>query len=247
MHKAKSRVAGLFIIGSLPVLLFFQNCGKAGNSASLDTSAANLNSTPSSTMANESDSFTIGLSSANKSSGSTLDGNPQNDVHISEPVLNAEDEESAPAKEGSDDNDSTKHRCAGLNIADILLSVESIEGLGNSNNHTSLLILDNNKTLSLGKLNLKIQAFQDMNLDKIFLKLNPQGNRILNERNQSIDLNSPSGKSVGLKVHLSQPVQVLANQIYNLEVSINPAEQLISNQHKCVLKPLLKDASLVQL
>lgn len=245
MRKAKSRVAGLFIIGSLPVLLFFQNCGKAGNSASLDISAANLNSAPGSAMASESDSFTIGLSSANKSSGLSLEENPQNDIHISEPIVTAEDEESSPAQDSNDD--SKKHRCAGLNIADILLSVESIEGLGNSNNHTSLLILDNNKTLSLGKLNLKIQAFQDMNLDKIFLKLNPQGNRILNERNQSIDLNSPSGKSVGLKVHLSQPVQVLANQIYNLEVSINPAEQLISNQHKCVLKPLLKDASLVQL
>ncbi len=134
--------------------------------------------------------------------------------------------------------------CADIEISDFLLSTSSlIAGTGKSS--MSFEITDEDKTISLNKLTLKVKALRDLNVSKMKLILNSDGNKVLNTLNEVFELATPSAQTAGLKVHLDSSVAVKAGQSYLLSLVIEIDEQIKSNPNKCKFHPVIKAGSLV--
>lgn len=233
MHNSKSRAVVVYALLSLPVMFFFQNCGQPRQSNNAASTATNLDTT--SLLPVVTDSMLVG--SASGSGTSSIN----NDIQISEPTLTEADQ--AGSGGSVDMSDPKKNKCLGLNISDILLNVESVN-LANDNDVPLLAITDPDPTISMNKLTLKVQALKSVAVHEIFLKLNSEGNKILSEHNEAIDIRAPSGYTAGIKVKLALDINVVSGQTYILDLTINPIDQLISNQRKCIFKPVIQQANL---
>lgn len=232
MNNSKSRAVVVYALLALPVVFFFQNCGQPRQSNSAASTATNLDTANLSVVT---DSMFVG--SASGSGKSSIN----NDIQISEPTLNEADQ--ADSNRSADLSDPKKNKCLGLNISDILLNVESVN-FANEKEVPLLAIIDPDPTISMNKLTLKVQALKSFEVHEIFLKLNSEGNKILSEHNEAIDIHAPSGYTAGVKVKLISDITVVSGQTYVLELTVNPADQLISNQRKCIFKPVIQQAQL---
>ena len=232
MHNSKSRAVVVYALLSLPVMFFFQNCGQPRPGSSSASTATNLDTI---NLPIVTDSMLVGGSSSSSTSSTN------NDIQISEPTLTEADQ--ASSSNAADLSDPKKNKCLGLNISDILLNVESVN-LANEKDVPLLAIIDPDPTISMNKLTLKVQALKSVPIHEIFLKLNAEGNKILSEHNEAIDIRAPSGYTAGIKIKLSSDLNVVSGQAYILELTINPVDQLISNQRKCIFKPVIQQAQL---
>lgn len=144
----------------------------------------------------------------------------------------------------SDDMEVNSRHCHGLKIADLLLAPKSLELPGNK---SAFEIADANPGLSLNKLSLKVKALQNAKVRHLFLKLDDNGNHLLSESGETLDLKTPSAQTSGLKIHLDSEVTVEAQKSYSLNLVIDLSQQVVMNPVKCLFKPVLKDASLTLL
>jgi hypothetical protein len=262
--KTNNKVASIALIATIPLLLFFQNCGQNGE----------INTTDSSSLA-QTDSFIVEpavLTDAPEVSSTppALDmpvvappaarppavvappvvappvtGTPKPPVQ----VVAQEDKHHSSCKEHDNDkhdgqhsaqnNDSSKHdanSCADLAISDILLKVKSLG--------SDIKIVDLDKSISLDKLSLKIKALNSIKTKMLFLSLESEGNKVLSLENVVLELKTPSGQTAGLKVQLSSEYSLKSGQFYIIHFKIDPKEQLVNNAKKCIFKPVLRSASI---
>ena len=82
---------------------------------------------------------------------------------------------------------------------------------------------------------------------EIMLILNSTGNKVLSTDNVAMELKTPSQQQSGLKIKLVEEFSVYSGQVYNLELSINPSEQIITNKNKCLFKPIVREALLSEI
>lgn len=230
LNLTKSNVALTALMLSLPVALFFQNCGQPGSIASSGGEVA-LDS-----IIKTSDVMLIKPPSEQIDSSSSSGPTSHNDIHLDDPI---DDDASSP--KGS------VGQCGEFAISDILLSVASISAHSDKPNDVSFEILDSDKSISLDKLSLKIKALKSEKLKEVFLLLSAHGNKILSSTNVAMDLKTPSAQQSGLKVKLEEIASVEADQSYLLELVIVPSEQIIGNKNKCIFRPVLRSAKLVAL
>ncbi len=221
---SKFNISLAFALIGLPTMLFFQNCSQAG-SLSVDSALA-LN-------ASEKTSDTLIIVPPDSDSQQNSDNSiiQLDDPKSTSPVTNR-------------DGTIANAACAGLEISDILLHVASISLNSANPKEVALEIIDKNKSISLDKLNLKIKAHKNENAHEIFLLLSPDGNKVLSAQNVAMDLKTPSAQNSGLKIKLAQDVQIEDGQMYNLELVINPSEQIVNNNNKCIFKPVVQEAHL---
>lgn len=145
----------------------------------------------------------------------------------------------------SEDKIARDDSCKGLDISDILLNVKSVSA--NNSKDTSLLIVDENKTISLNKLTLKVKALKSGRIKEVFIQLNADGNKVLSAQNNVMILKTPSAQTAGLKVKLASEISVVVGHTYSIELVIKPADQIVANPNKCIFKPVVKEAYLVSL
>lgn len=211
----KMNVALIAMIAGVPVLLFFQNCGQAG---SVSTASAALN--------------------ANSTSDSMVIVPPTSaDINLNKPPVDSDDN-------NFDHSKGSIGQCGDVVISDILLKISSISSNCDKPDQKSFEIIDSDKSISLDKLTLKVKALKSEKVREIMLILSSSGNKVLSADNIAMDLKAPSAQQSGLKVKLSEEFSVEAGQIYSLELSVNPSEQIVTNKNKCIFKPIVRDALL---
>jgi hypothetical protein len=229
-------VIATFLTG-IPVILFFQNCGQAG---SLTTTSKNDVSAKSTT-----DSFVIVPPSSESH---------DQIISIHKPPLSIDENNgsgSAAASSDSSESDSAAKgsiaQCGTLIISDILLKVASISMNCDKPNENGFQIIDSDKTISLDKLNLKVRALKSNKIKEIFLLLSVDENKVLSSDNIAMDLKAPSAQQSGIKIKLDKEISVVEGKNYNLELSINPSEQIVTNKNKCLFKPVVHAATISSL
>ncbi len=213
---SKISIAATTLVLGLPVLVMFQNCGQPG-SASTTSSATNASIV--------SESLLIIPTSSNNA-----------DIQLDDPVL-SEDNDFDHAK-------GSVGQCDQLVISDILLNIASIGANPTKPDQIGFEIVDSDKSISMDKLNLKIRALKSENIREIILLLSADGNKLLNSENVAMDLKTPSAQQSGIKVKLADEFSVVAGKTYNLELTVNPNEQIVTNKSKCLFKPVVRDALL---
>lgn len=142
-------------------------------------------------------------------------------------------------------DDTMKATCAKIEVSDFNLSLAKISTQGELKD-ASITITDANKNVSLDHQEIKISSSRDQNLNHLFLVLNAEGNKILDANNVIYGLKTPSAQTAGLKILLSQGIKLLANKNYILKLSINLEDQLVHNPEKCIFKPVIRGASIIE-
>ncbi|MEK6773834.1 MAG: DUF4382 domain-containing protein [Bdellovibrionota bacterium] len=203
-------------LSALVISLAFQNCGQQG-SVDIEPGSAPLA----------------------KTSTETMIINPDANDNIMPP-------HNDDGLEPSDDSKG-KGACARISIADILLKIESIRvGSGGSKLGDAIALDEIDASISMNKLHVTIKATKEvLRVKDLFMVLKADGNKVLDNNTMAYDLKTPSGQTAGLKVHLDSEVSLKAGEIYSLQFSINPSQQIVSNPVKCLFRPVIKSARIV--
>lgn len=222
------------LVLSFPVVVFFQNCGQAGQiqtSQLLPTQQENKIS---------SDSLVVIQPTE------PIEDNYE--IHLDDPKYNDKNdkdskETSSAEHHDSEDKSISASKCQQVTISDIMLNIDSVRNHG-ANESDLLEVIENDKSITLDKLTLKVRASKSEKVKELFLVLNEEGNKILSSENQALELKTPSAQQSGLKVKLDKEIQLKKDSSYNLELVINPAEQILSTKTKCIFKPVVHEAHL---
>jgi len=155
------------------------------------------------------------------------------------------------------DSDQQAPDCRHIQISDIRLNIESV-GLeascqGHDDNRSpaggrvqpEFEVVDQNSTITLLKPVLKIRALKNLEIKDLFVRLSASGNQILSSNNVAMDLVTPSAQQSGLKFKLARAVKIEAGKRYDLRFEIHPEDQIVANPTKCIMKPVIKSATLV--
>jgi len=145
--------------------------------------------------------------------------------------------------------------CRQIQIADIRLNIDSVgaqEGTcGNKNrnaagdNRPDFEFVDSSSMVSLNSPVIRVRALKSFEVKQLFVRLAATGNAILSMDNVAMELVTPSAQESGLKFQLKKAVKVEVDQIYEIRFEIHPEDQIVANPVKCILKPVIKSASLV--
>lgn len=224
------------IISAATVMVFsFQNCGQQG-SVAVEGGAPVAKAT--------SDTMVVNPDAENTDEGGVVssDGNvsSRDDVPKSGNDHRQDDDQ---AKESQEEN--SAGACEHIKIADLLLKVKSIHAHSGAS-EDAIALEEDDAVISMNKLHVTIRANKDISkLKSVFLVLKDDGNKVLDFENLAHDLKTPSGQTAGIKVHLDSEISLRAGEIYSLQLSIDPAKQIISNPVKCLFKPVIKSARIV--
>jgi hypothetical protein len=218
LRMTKSNVAIATVLASIPVMIFFQNCAQTAPVNAGDSSAVNASPTT--------DSMIIVTPNRPNESLQASDGT---DI-VTDDIV--------------DSGKGSIGRCNDLSISDILLKIASISMSLSNPTELGFEIVDSNKSISLDKLTLKIKALKTDKARELYLLLSSDGNKILSTENVAMDLITPSEQSLGIKVKLLNDVSVEEGHIYELELAINPSEQIVTNKSKCIFRPIIREAVL---
>ena len=252
------------LIASLPVLFFFQNCAQSGSIGLTDQAVLNgkattdtleavppkndivLDNIPVDTIPIDYRPPGGSTGSGSTGSGTTTPVAPSTHGNGNDTV--SHDNPSAGHGESNDASDGNSKGSVGLcnpsAISDVLLSIVSISSNSAKPNQADFEILDADKSVSLEKPTLKLRALLSGSVNQLFMLLSPEGNKILNKDSSVVDFKTPSGQQSGIKIQLAN-ADVVAGRTYVLSLSINPAEQIVTNKVKCLFKPVIKSATLV--
>ena len=126
------------------------------------------------------------------------------------------------------------------------MKIQSVS-IADGKSANAIALDENDASISMNKLHITIKALKDLSHVKhLFMVVKESGNKVLDMANVAHDLKTPSGQTAGIKVHLDSEVNLKAGEIYSLQFSINQEEQIISNPVKCLFKPVIKSANIVE-
>ncbi len=218
---------------ALIILFAFQNCGQNG--------AITLE--PGQPLAKSTDTMVVS----------------PNNTDNEEPAAAAEEEEDKdrPDRESHSDqdrnddkeshSDHAKKSCNNMEIADFLLKVLSVHSNADGGKSSNAIALEEvDAAISMNKLHITIRAIKDIKVKNLFMVLKSAGNKVLDMEDVAHDLKTPSGQTAGIKVHLDSEASLKAGEIYSLQFSIKQEDQIISNPVKCLFRPVIKSARIVE-
>ncbi len=264
----RSKLTMAFVTASLPVMVFFQNCGQAGqlqvtDAASKATSAGLLIDTtnPNPQVTTQiAPGFEIPSDPVVQLPPTTMPPPKSPPVRLppvsppADPIAHLPPTISPPVQEPptlspptvSPPGGGTAGNCDGLQISDMLLSVKSVNSGSacHEKKDQEFEVVDADKSISLNKLSLRVRATKNVSVRELFTGLNDDGNKVLTMQSVVFPLKTPSGQTSGLKVMLNKNVMLKAGHIYKLKVVIDTNNQLVGTKTKCILKPVIKSAQL---
>lgn len=272
MYKYKTKMLALIITLSFPTMVFFQNCSQQGSlqvSGGAEVAATGLvagSDIPKDIPTDDGGMIIVPPTTPPVvvQPPVTVPPTVQPPTHVPGKLPendNDDDDENhhhGGACNGHDhDSDQQGPDCRHIQISDIRLSIESV-GLeascqGHDENRNSAQqrvqpefeIIDQNSTITLSKPVLKIRALKNVEIKDLFVRLSASGNQILSLNNVAMDLVTPSAQQSGLKFKLNRAVKIEAGKRYDLRFEIHPEDQIVANPTKCIMKPVIKSATLV--
>ena len=231
----KAQRMALMISAATVMVFSFQNCGQQGSVAVEGGVTADKAT---------SDTMVVNPDGANNDDGNTNSG-----AHVSsrDEDANCKDKEHSHGDGQSKEAEDSKSvgSCEHIKIADLMLKIKSIHTQSGAS-EDAIALEEDDAVISMNKLHVTIRANKDISkLKSVFLVLKDEGNKVLDFENLAHDMKTPSGQTAGIKVQLDSEISLRAGEIYSLQLSIDPAKQIISNPVKCLFKPVIKSARIV--
>ena len=223
MRQMRIIAISIFMTGL--ILVGFQNCGQPGQ---LTTSQ----SVPGAV----SNSLEIGAP--------VSDTLPTASPAVVNPVTIKPPSSELPPADSTITINDTSHEaiCRDLTASDVLLNIDQVQSDG-----ASLKLTGPDHAISIAQAAVSLEATSSGKVSEIRLILNPAGNLVLGTNNVTYDLKTPSGQTSGFKVHLALETEVQAGHKYELELNVDLSQQIVRAGKKCILKPVIKNASLKQI
>ena len=214
---------------ALIVLFAFQNCGQNG--------AVTLEPGPA--LAKSTDTMVVDPNIANTDGDNAAEDNDMD--------MDMDMDMDRPDKSDDKDSHSDKSNksCNKMEVADFLLKVSSVHSNADSGK-SAIALEEDDASISMGKLHITIRAVKDIKVKNLFMVLKDVGNKVLDMEDIAHNLKTPSGQTAGIKVHLDSEASLKAGEIYSLQFSIKQEDQIISNPVKCLFRPVIKSARIVE-
>jgi hypothetical protein len=166
---------------------------------------------------------------------------PQVTPHVPPTTAGDTDTEPTPLADTSSDDSESGGACKHISPTDVMLNVHEVT----TNSGDVLTIGDLDHSVSMNKTALLVHATATTEIRDIRLVLNDTGNFLLGQDSKLYNLKTPSTQSSGFKIDLAQPAKVTAGAAYLLTLNIDLDRQIVQAGSKCLLKPVLKTATLV--
>lgn len=138
--------------------------------------------------------------------------------------------------------------CEQIAVSDILLKISSVSSNPENPSLANFEIVDSDRSISLEKLNLKIKAKRNEQIQSLILNLHSQGNKVLTNDSVVVDVKTPADEQSVVRVSLPTTFNVREGHVYNLVLNMNPNKLIAAKKkNNCLFKPLVQAAELAVL